>query len=183
MKTLNTIQTVSKIGRILSKIVYICCIVGFIGCIVGIAAVLVGMQAVRIGGATLNSILENEAGVTMGTIWTAIAVGMIFSVGEFFLAHKAYRYFDNELSVGTPFTSDGAKELMHLGISVIWIPIVSAVSAHIAQEIITQLTENAEVIALDGFDNAALGVMFIIMSLICRYGAELKEKVDRVESE
>lgn len=176
MKTLNTIQTFSKIGKILSKIVYICCIVGFVGCIVGIAAVLVGMHAVRIGGVTLNSILENEAGVTMGTIWAAIAVGIIFSVGEFFLARKAYRYFDNELTAGTPFTSDGAKELMHLGISVVWIPIVSAVSAHIAQEIITQFAENAEIIALEGFDSVALGIMFIIMSLLCRYGAELKEK-------
>ncbi len=36
MSTLKTIQTLSKIGRILSKTVYICCVVGFCGCIVGI---------------------------------------------------------------------------------------------------------------------------------------------------
>jgi len=36
MNTLKTIQTLSKIGKILSKIVYICCEVGFCGCIVGI---------------------------------------------------------------------------------------------------------------------------------------------------
>ena len=38
MNTLKTIQTLSKIGRILSKIVYICCVVGFCGCIIGIVS-------------------------------------------------------------------------------------------------------------------------------------------------
>ena len=42
MNTLKTIQTLSKIGKILSKIVYICCVVGFCGCIVGIISLGLG---------------------------------------------------------------------------------------------------------------------------------------------
>lgn len=173
MKTLNTIQTLSKIGKILSKIVYICCIVGFVGCIVGIASVLVGAEALKLGGVTLHSILETEAGIGIGTIWAAIAVGMILCIGEFFVSRMAYRYFVNELRAGTPFTLDGAKELLHLGISVIWIPIVTAVLAQIAQGVIAQHMEDVEKLSLNGFDSVALGVAFAIISLLCRHGAEL----------
>lgn len=174
MKSLQTIQKLSKIGKIFSKIVYICCIVGFAGCIVGILGLLVGAQAVKIGGMTLHSLLEAEAGVGIGSLWAAIAVGMILCTGEFFVARMACRYFENELAAGTPFTLEGAKELLHLGISVIWIPIVTAVLAQVAQGIIAQFVEGTEKLNLDGYASVALGVMFLVMSLLCRYGAELQ---------
>lgn len=179
MKTLSTIQTLSKIGKILSKIVYICCIVGFCGCAVGIAAMLIGAEAFKLGGVTLHSILQTEAGISEGTIWAAIVIGMILSIGEFFVSRMAYRYFEHEVKAGTPFSIDGAKELLHLGISVIWIPIVSVFLAQIAQGILAQFMENAEKLALDGFDSVALGVMFIVMSLLCRHGAELNESPEK----
>lgn len=183
MKTLNTIQTLSKIGKVLSKIVYICCIVGFCGCAVGIIAMLGGEKVLKIGGMTLHGILETEAGVSTGTVFSAIAVGIIFSVGEFFISRMAYSYFENELNAGTPFTLSGAKELLHLGISIIWIPIASIVAAEIAQGIIAEFSENTQTLTLDGFDGVALGVMFILMSLLCKYGAELHSKETVNENE
>lgn len=178
MKTLNTIQTLSKIGKILSKIVYICCIVGFCGCVVGIIAMLIGAEAVKLGGLTLRSVLATEAGVSTGTVWTAIAVGIILCIGEFFVSRMAYRYFANELIAGTPFTEAGAKELLHLGISVIWIPIVAAVLAQVAQGVIGQFMANEAMLDLDVFDSVALGAMFIFMSLLCKRGADLAENRD-----
>lgn len=175
MNTLNTIQTLSRIGKVFSKIVYICCIVGFCGCAVGIAAMLIGAETIKLGGVTLHSILEAEAGVSTGTIWAAIAAGMLLCIGEFFVSRMACRYFENELKAGTPFTIDGAKELLHLGISVIWIPIVSAVLARVAREVVEQFLGTVESMAQDGFDSVALGVMFIFMSLLCKYGAECRE--------
>lgn len=176
MKTLYTIQTLSKIGKTLSKIVYICCIVGFCGCAVGGVAMCVGAQAVKTGGTTLHSVLQTEAGVDEGTIWAAITMGAILCTGEFFVSRMAYRYFGNELNAGTPFTAGGAKELLHLGISAIWIPVVSTVMAQIAQVIFAQFMENVEKISLDGFGSVTLGVMFIFMSLLCKYGAELRKE-------
>lgn len=180
METLKTIQTLSKIGKVFSKIVCICCIVGFCGCAVGIIAMLIGGEAIKLGGVTLHSIFESEANVSVGTVWAAIAVGIIFSIGEFFVSRKAYRYFDNELKTGTPFSEGGAKEMLNLGISVIWIPIVTAVLAQVAQEVIAQFMETSERIQIECFDSVALGVMFIFMSLLCKYGAE-KEN-DRTEA-
>lgn len=184
MKTLNTIQTLSKIGKILSKIVYICCIVGLIGCAVGAVAVCIGAGAVKIGGTTLHDILQTEAGVGTGTVWASIAVGIILCLGEIFVARMAYRYFEGELNAGTPFTMDGAKELKHLGISVIWIPLASIVLAQIVQEIIALCMENTETLALEGDGSIALGIMFIVASLLCKCGAELRgnEKVAPAES-
>ena len=176
MKTLQIIQTLSKIGKVLSKIIYICCIVGFCGCVVGIVALAVGEQSVKIGGVTLHSILQTEAGISKGEVWSAIVTGMILCAGEFAVSRQACRYFTRELEDGTPFTLDGAKQLLHLGISVIWIPIVSSVLAQAAHGVIAKVMGNAESMHLDTFDSVGLGVMFIFTSLLCRHGAELKEK-------
>lgn len=175
MKTLSTIQILSKIGKILSKIAYICCIVGLCGCAVGIVALLVGAETVKLGGMTLHSILESEAGMSLGTLWASIAAGMILCVGEIIVSRKAQTYFDHELKAGTPFTLDGAKELMQLGISTIWIPIVTMVLAQVAQGVIGQFLGDVEKLSLDGYDSVVLGVTFIIVSLLCRYGAERTE--------
>lgn len=175
MKTLNTIQKLSKVGKIFSKIIYICCIVGICGCAVGVVAMFAGAEAVKIGGLTLHDVLETEAGVSVGTVWTAIVVGLILCVGELFVSLKACRYFENELKAGTPFTLDGAKEMLNLGISVIWIPIVSTIVAQIAQGIFATFMEEVEKLSLDNSGSLALGVMFIIASLLCKYGAEREQ--------
>lgn len=182
MKSLKTIQTLSKIGKILSKIVSICCVVGVIGCAVGSVAMLIGLRVVKIGGRTLESILRTEAGVYTGTIWAAIAVGAILCIGEFFVAQMACRYFDHELQAGTPFTAGGAKELLHLGISCIWIPIVAIVLAQVAQEVIAHFMANTELLAIDGYQHVGLGVVFILIALFCQYGSELREAGDQTLS-
>lgn len=176
MKTLNIIQRLCKIAKIFSKIVYVCCIVGFVGCVVGAVAMAFGVHMAEIKGFSLKSILQNEAGVAEGTIWAAIAVGAVLCVGEFFVARKAYAYFANELLEGTPFTMTGAKELLRLGISAVWIPVASVLSAQIVQAIIAQFFEGVESIALDSFESIATGIMLIVCSLLCRYGAELRDE-------
>ena len=44
MNTLKTIQGLSRIGKILSKIIFICCIVGFCGCIAGMVSLALGAE-------------------------------------------------------------------------------------------------------------------------------------------
>lgn len=175
MKALKTIQTFSEVGKIFSKFITICCIIGMCGCAAGAAALLLGAQTLKLGGVTLHSILETQANVSVGTIWAAIIAGAILCAGEFLVARMAYRYFDNELKAGTPFTAEGAKELLQLGISVIWIPLVALVLAQVAQGVIAQFIPDVEKLSLDGFNSVVLGVMLIAMSLLCAYGAECRE--------
>ena len=82
MKTLNIIQKLSKIGKVLSKIMFIFCIIGFCGCIVGIFSMALGAETLKFGGVTLESILNTEAEVTIGTVYAAMAAGMILCAGE-----------------------------------------------------------------------------------------------------
>ena len=172
MNSLKTIQTLSKIGQIISKIVYICCMVGFIACAVGIVAIAIGGNALVFDDTSLNDVLNSEA-VSMGTALAAVVVELILCAGEYVVSRMAYRYFDNELNAGTPFTFDGAKELMRLGIFVVGISIGSGVLAQIAHGIISAVMENVEALPLESGDNVAIGIMLIVISLFCRYGAEL----------
>jgi len=96
VKTLNNIQKLSKIGKVLSRIVFIFCIIGFCGCIVGILSMALGAPTVKIGGITLESMLSIETGVTPGTVYAAMAAGMILCAGEAVLAKFAEHYFKRE---------------------------------------------------------------------------------------
>ena len=78
MNTLKTIQTLAKIGKIFSKIIFICCLVGFCGCIVGIVSLAIGAETFKLGGVTFHNMIENEARMTMPTLYASMAVGLLF---------------------------------------------------------------------------------------------------------
>lgn len=178
MKTLKTIQTLSKIGKIVSKVVYICCIVGFSGCIFGIIALAVGADVVKIGGVTLDVLLKREADVSLSTLYTVIASAMPLCAGGAALAKIAERYFSHELKDGTPFSAEGAKELLMLGIWIIVIPLCSVVVANIVQEIMAAVMTDVVKTKLEGWTSVGLGIAFIVMAIMCRYGYELSSKSD-----
>lgn len=175
MKTLKTIQTLSKIGKIISKIIFIFCLIGGIGCIVGIIGLALIPDGLRIGGVTIHSMIEKNAEISMGTCYAAMAVGVVLCAGEAVLCKLAEKYFKNELAAGTPFTFDGAKELMRLGICTICIPIGTAVISGIVYGIMSSIFSGVEDYNISNITSVGLGVMFIVMSLFCRYGAEITQ--------
>ncbi len=178
-KSLKTIQTLAKIGRIFSKIVYICSIVGGCICLVGLICLPIGGGVIlKIGGVSIWGITDAELGNGMKAACGVMAGSVLICAGEAVLAGFAAKYFKNELSAGTPFTLDGADELKKLGILTIIIPICSNMLANIVCAILSAGKDT-------GFDNGgsvALGVMFIVAALLCRYGAELSEKSNSADS-
>jgi len=183
MNTLKTIQTLSKIGRILSKIVYICCVVGFCVCIVGIISLGLGGEVFKLGGVTIHSIIESHSHMSMPALYTAMAVGIVLCAAEAVLSKFAEIYFKNELADGTPFTMRGAKELMRLGILTISIPLGMVIVCSIGVAIADNFFPEIEELSLDGYSSVGLGVMMIVSSLLCRYGAETSGGKDSPESE
>ena len=173
MKSLQIIQTISKIGKVISTIVFVCCIVGFCMCIVGLVTTALGMTAVKLGGVTLQSILQNEAQMTEGTLYLSLIAGAILCAGQAVLAKFAAHYFERELRDGTPFTSDGAKELLRLGVLSICIPVAVQIASMIAEKIITRLFAGVESPDMDPAVSLTVGALVIILALVCRYGAEL----------
>ena len=123
--------------------------------------------------------LDLRHGGNVGGVTAALSGGLILCAGEAVLARFAEICFKNECGAGTPFTLSGAKELTRLGILALTIPAGCSVAGSIVEGIVAGLMD-VETIALlnryfDPAVNIALGVMFLLTSLLCRYGAELPQ--------
>ncbi len=176
MKTLNTIQTLSKIGRVLSKIVYICCIIGAAGCVVGIVSLPFASSGIfKIGGVTIYGLVVNRAGIDLNSLYSLMTGAMIVCIGQAITARFAENYFTHELTAGTPFTISGAKELFRLGIITICVPLGTSIFAQIISAIVAEFVNCGDAFKAEDSSSVALGVMFLVTSLLCRYGAELQE--------
>ena len=176
MKHLQTIQKLFGLGRVLCKVVFVLCVADFCGGAVGMLSMALGAPALKIGGVTLESMLKVEAGVAPGTVYAALAAAMILCAGEAVLAKFAERCFRHELCSGTPFCSDWAGELQRLGILTICIPIGTQIAAELVHAVLEQALPEVAPLQLGSSGSAALGVMFLVLSLLCRYGAELREE-------
>lgn len=185
MKSLKTIQTLYKIGYHLSKAAFIICIVGFCGCIVGFIGLNFGGNVLKIGGVTLHGLFSDKFGYDINSSFAALSGWLFVCAGNGVASKFAEIYFKNELAAGTPFTVSGSKELMRLGIITVAVPTGSAVLGSIIEGIVAGFLNAAKDSAMDmHFDNAvsvALGVMFIFVAVLCRYGAELNTPADSHE--
>ena len=178
MKSLQTIQKFSKIGKILSKMAFIISVISFCGCIAGILSMSLGNGSlIKLGGVTLHQLISEEYGYNIKNITATLSGWLVVCAGEAVLAKFAEVYFQNELKAETPFTLAGAKKLLRLGILTIAVPTGCAVAGSIVEGIITGFMKVEKAAAMDMyFDNEAsivLGIMFILGSLLCRCGAEL----------
>lgn len=87
------------------------------------------------------------------------------------IAKFAEHYFKGELLDGTPFNMERAKELTRLGIITIGVSIVTEVAA-IVYEIMSFIFASTDSLEIGNWGSVGIGIAFIIVSLICRYGAE-----------
>lgn len=180
MKSLKTIQSLSKIGKVLSKILFIFSVIGLCSCIAGLVGLSFGGGSIiRIGSVVLHGWIPEEFGYNVKSIGAALLRWAVVCAGEGVVARFAEGYFQNELKAGTPFTLAGAKELLRLGILNIAVPIGCTVLGSILESIAADLMKVEKFTEANGFFNndasIGLGVMFILGSLLCRYGAELRE--------
>lgn len=173
MKSLKTIQTLSRMGKVLSTIVFVCCLVAFGGCLVGLVGLAAGFETIRLGGVSIKGIIRNTSGYSVGTLYAAMAAGMLLSAGEAVLAKFAAHYFDRELADGTPFTTDGARELWRLGILAIVLPLGTQTLAAIVHAVIARTVSDVAPLSFGNTGSVALGILFLVTAQICRYGAEI----------
>ena len=145
MSSLDKIQKLSKLGKILCSIVFVFCVIGIIGSVVGIAFLAANIYMV---------------------------VAIILCSGEAVIAKFAEHYFKGELLDGTPFNMERAKELTRLGIITIGVSIVTEMVAAIVYEIMSFIFVNTDSLEIGNWGSVGIGITFIIVSLICRYGAE-----------
>ncbi|MCR5485804.1 MAG: hypothetical protein K6F09_09445 [Clostridiales bacterium] len=176
-KTLKTIQTIAKIGKILSKIVYIFCIVGAVFCAVGIISFSLGAdEAFKLGGVNIRGLIQSEEGLSVNQMYAGMATGIAICVFQGILSKFAYSYFKNELKDGTPFTERGAKEMLRLGILAIALPLAAVITSGIINSVMNNVLGDIDKTDLTDFASAGTGVALIVMSIIFKYGAECFEK-------
>ena len=180
MKSLKVIQTLSKIGKILSTIVYIFCMIGAITCAVCVGLFALygdkAIQQTKDSAIQLSdkSVMETLEKIDLPYIITAMVIGAVFCAASAVVAKFAQNYFKHELEDGTPFTMRGAKELMRLGIIYIAVNLGASIVCGAAYAIASKSIESLNEFDFEGM-SIGLGITFIIVSVILRYGAELTE--------
>lgn len=172
-KTLSTIQTIFKIAKILAKIVFVFSIIGGIGCLIAILALpLLGSMLTS----ELSSLFIEEFGtVSFGFICFSCLTALITCIGEAIISFLAGRYFDHELKAGTPFTFEGSKELFRLGITAIIVPIAVSVLSGIFFGICLFFAPEIINVEFGMSFSIGTGLIFLLLSLIFKHGAELHE--------
>ncbi len=175
MKSLKTIQVLFKIGKIISKIIFICCIVGFCICVTGIVSLALGAPTIKIGDTTIETFIFDKTGASESALYLWCVVGMILCAGEAVLAKFAECYFAKELKAGTPFTKEGAREMQRFGILAICLSLGTQIAVSIAHAIFKLAIKDLPELPDISLGSVTVGIMFIVMAQICKYGAEISE--------
>ena len=174
-KTLKTIQTVSKIAKILSTVGYVCCLVGAILCAAGILSLRFIPEGFKIGGTTVRGLIEASENLTTQDLYVMMATFLIILAGNAVVCRIAQGCFGRELKAGTPFTLQGAKDLLWLGVCAMAIPVAASIIAQLVCHILFRGAEDAFGSDFGVSSSAVIGVMLLVMSLLCRHGAELSQ--------
>ena len=161
-------MTVFKVVKIIAKVVFILCIVGAAGCLLSLCMLPL------VGKLIPPQVLADE-GLTLGAAYMACATGLVACVGEIVFAFMAERYFGHVLTAGTPFTLDGAKESFRLGIASIIISAATAVIFGIISGIFAIFSEGLADVDVNASISLSTGLFFLFISMVFKYGAELKE--------
>lgn len=174
-KTLNTIQIISKIAKILSTVLYVCSLVGAILCAVGIISLRFFPEGFKIGGTTIQGIIDETGSLSTQDLYIGMTTFLIVLAGEAAVCKIAETFFKNELKAGTPFTFEGAKELLRFGICAMVIPAAASLISQIVCRILFPGGTDALTSEFSVSSTMVIGAMLLAISLLCRHGAELSK--------
>ena len=178
-KSLKTVQTVCKVCKVLAEIAFVLLVVGavlMLACGIFIGAGKLDALLLS-GGVVLDDMLQ-QTGVTQERMVTAFICLTVMLVAEAVVAKFINVYFKHELKAGTPFTFEGAKEMLRLGIITIAVPAGASIIAAIYLTIVTA----------DSGDwnfsvkiSLGLGLMFLALSPLLKHGTELRLRAQYAE--
>lgn len=180
-KSLKTIQNLFKAGSIISKVFQIIYIIGLCICVLtGFTLYLGIMEPVKLNGITIYGLVTSIDSQTFGDAFFVCVKGAIACLGSAILSGIAYSTCKNELLSSNPFTFEGADELKKLGISYIVIPFVTNILLA-AVHAVSITMFNANDINIFNLDvSLGMGIAFVILSVVCRYGAEVYTEKDTI---
>lgn len=179
MKSLKVVQGFAKAGKIISLILYIFAIIGAIGTAVGLIIMLAFKGMVVEGEKTIEQLIEQETKQPMVCMYAEMICAIIVCVAEIPVCLMAKKYFEYELAQGTPFTFDGANKMLKLGIWILCLGLASAVACSIVYGIYVAIHGDIFPDSAFSFSGSFwLGLAFIAISYILKYGADVKQTAD-----
>ena len=90
MKALPTIQKLSKLGKVLSRIAFIFAVIGFVGCIAGLISAAFGNGSIiKLGSVSLHGMISASGEANLKAVAAALVGWLILCAGEVVLAKFA----------------------------------------------------------------------------------------------
>lgn len=175
MSALETVQRIFKIGGVLSKVAMILLIVAAAGCVSGIAGLSCIPADLEVEGEPVRDLIEDDAGMAMEAIYGALIASAIVCIADAVVAYFAMAYFRNEQDAGTPFTFDGANEMMRLGVITVVVPVIAMIIASASLAVMDVIIGDMESVDFNGGTSIMAGIVLMVFSVVLRYGAELRE--------
>lgn len=179
-KSLKTVQTICKVCKVLAEIAFVMFVV--IVALMLVAAIFTGtgkLDALLSSGALDLDEMLQQYGATQEYVTAVIVCMTIIIAAEAVVAKFINVYFKHELKAGTPFTFEGAKEMLRLGIITIAVPVGASLAATIVFDIMA---------AGSGLDSEfnfeislGMGLMFLALSPLLKHGTELRLRAQYAE--
>lgn len=169
MKSLEVIQKIVKVLRILAKIAYIFCIIGAIASAIGAASLFAIDENSEIWKKALEAIQPDT--IDLAAVRCTCLTGVIVCAAGAVLSWFSKRLFEDELAAGTPFDKHICKDVLKVGIIYLAVSVVSGIIIAIIYACFKLDADGS------GFSGFTTGIVYIICWLLCRYGADVKEGV------
>lgn len=178
-KSLNTVQKICKVCKVLAEIAFVLFVV--IVALMLAAAIFTGtgnFDALLLsGGVVLDDMLQ-QTGVTQDYMVAVFVCLTIIIAAEAVVAKFINVYFKHELKAGTPFTFEGAKEMLRLGIITIAVPVGASVISAIY---LTVVTADSGDWNFSVKISLGMGLMFLALSPLLKHGTELRLRAKNAE--
>ena len=143
-----------------------------------------GFTPIKLGSMTIEGILPGGCRVDDSDIISALCYvlseSLIVCASSAVIAKLSELYFTRELKDGTPFTLEGARQIQRLGIITVSISFGSQILYAIIKAIFERIYKGSTSDSIYLPNYILLGLFFILLAQIFRYGAELKEKADKL---
>lgn len=178
-KSLNTVQKICKVCKVLAEIAFVMFVV--IVALMLAAAIFTGTgnfdALVSSGALILDDAIMYSGAAQEYVVAICVAIIIVFSA-EAVVAKFINVYFKHELKAGTPFTFEGAKEMLRLGIITIAVPSAASVISAIY---LTVVTADSGDWNFSVKISLGLGLMFLALSPLLKHGTELRLRAQYAE--
>lgn len=163
MKSLQRVQTATKIFRILAKIGFICSIVGAACCVIGAIFCGIGYFSETLRDLIVQNAESYDAKEAVSAcICAAVSCGFGIAV-----SYLNLRFFSAVQAEGTPFTKPLVAALRKLGVKIIILSLAESIAIAVFTAIMHTSCDYS------GGGAIGMGIFYLLVSLLTDYGADL----------